>query len=316
LNELHTKYVTFRETMKTYENMNYIEKIKAAMNAREFANHRVILKDSDINVERLCYLIFKKCFDFKIISHLDVSKNHLGDIGISYILHLVDMYSRHLTHLNISHNKIGRASIDLLSAILSKNVSNLSSLNISGNLLGDKLFCDFSVGLSKNTSLERLWSTDNSLGKASCLILGTVLRFDKKLKFLDIARNPLDDDLLHDLFKGLISNSTLEVLILNECNMTNLSFKILDVVMQLNSSLREIYLERNKLINLSCEKLADILNKNHSLEIVSLIGNKGIDHEGIDVILERQRKIPIKVIGMKELYNVKFSKSDLIFEFF
>ena len=94
--------------------------------------------------------------------------------------------------------------------------------------------------------------------------------------------------------------------------------------MQLNSSLKELYLERNRLINLSCEKISDILNKNSTLEIVSLIGNK-IDNVGIDIVLERQRKIPIKIIGKRELYGMKFNQSqhstssnnnNLIFEFF
>ena len=77
--------------------------------------------------------------------------------------------------------------------------------------------------------------------------------------------------------------------------------------MQLNSSLKELYLEKNRLINLTCEKISEIFNKNSTLELVSLIGNK-IDNIGIDIILERQRSIPIKVIGKKELYGLKFNQ--------
>ena len=185
------------------------------------------MKDSEINIERLCFLIFKKCIDFKILSHIDLSKNYLGDTGCLYLLFLIEMYSKHLTFLNISFNKIGKLSIDSMAHILSKNNISILGLNISGNNLGDKMFCDLSVGISKNTSLERFWTYENNLEKASCLILGTILRFDKKLKLLDISRNTFDDTILHDLFKGLISNSALEVLKVNECNMSNLSFKVM-----------------------------------------------------------------------------------------
>lgn len=162
-----------------------------------------------------------------------MSKNNLGDIGVSYLLHLLDLYSSRLDYLNLCQTKMGKQSIELLGNILQKNHMRLRSLNIGGNQLGDTLFSEICLGISKNLYLEKLFSSDNNLGilnlipgKISSIILSSVLRYDKKLKVLDISKNCIDDSVINNIFKGLISNTILEVLVLNENHLTNKSLGV------------------------------------------------------------------------------------------
>lgn len=79
---------------------------------------------------------------------------------------------------------------------------------------------------------------------------------------------------------------------------------MLETTLQINCTLKELFLERNKLNKKCCYVISDILNKNKHIEILSIIGNK-IDNDGIDIILERQRKIPIKIISKSDFYQNK-----------
>ena len=230
---------------------------------------------------------------------------------------MIDLHSRYVEFLNLSYCKIGKQTIDILSSIFTKNSVNISGLKISGNNIGDKLFSDLCLGISKNTFLLKLWSADNDLEKVACTILGTVLRYDKKIQFLDLSSNKFDDEMIGNLFRGLISNSKLETLILNNNNLTNKSVKILETTLQINTTLKNLFLERNKLTNVSCEYISTIFNKNMFIEIVSIAANK-IDVDGTDIILERQRKIPIKIIDKIEYFRLKVVESDinLLYEYF
>ena len=246
-----------------------------------------------------------------------MSKNNIGDNGGSYLIYLLDTYGKNIEFLNLSYCKIGKQSLDLLTAMLSRNVVKLTSLKISGNYIGDKLFSELCLGISKNTYLSKFWSADNDLEKVSCVILGTVLRYDKKLQFLDLSSNKFDDDIISNLFKGLISNSKLETLILNNNNLTNKSLKILETTLQINNTLKALFLERNKLTNLSCEHISTIFNKNLFIETISIAANK-IDTDGTDIILDRQRKIPIKIIDKMEFFRLKIAEHDMnmLYEYF
>lgn len=89
--------------------------------------------------------------------------------------------------------------------------------------------------------------------------------------------------------------------------------------MQINTALKEIFLEKNKINNQGCSIISNIMNSNKYLEILSILGNK-IDNDGIEIIIERQRKIPIKICSKTDYYqnklNNKNNYSSLMHEFF
>lgn len=119
-----------------------------------------------------------------------------------------------------------KKSIDMMSNILNKNTLKISSLNISGNKIGDKNFSDISLALSKNTHIIKFFTADNELNTISSFLIGTILRYDKKIKWLDISKNKFDDDNITNIYKGIISNNTLEGLILNENLISNKSLAV------------------------------------------------------------------------------------------
>lgn len=304
-NELIIKINSFKSQNKIAElSNNNLEKLKQAINCKEISNDRIILRECDLTSDKFYFLIAKKVFDFRLLHHINLSKNNLGDVGSSYLLYLLDLHATRIDYLNISYNKIGKQSVDLISNILQKNILKLASLNINGNQLGDKFFSEICIGLSKNSHTTKFFCADNDLGKISAIILGTILKYDKKLKFMDISKNLFDDEIIGFIYKGLISNSCLETFMINESNISNKSIRILETTLHINSSLKELFLEKNKLTNKCCSSISEILNKNKSLEFLSLLGNK-IDADGIDLILDRQRKIPIKIINKTDFFQVK-----------
>jgi len=80
--------------------------------------------------------------------------------------------------------------------------------------------------MSKNSHLVRFFTAENDLGTISSFLIGTILRYDKKIKWLDISKNKFDDDNVTNIYKGIISNNTLEGLILNENHITNKSLAV------------------------------------------------------------------------------------------
>ena len=64
------------------------------------------------------------------------------------------------------------------------------------------------------------------------MILGTLLKYDKKIKILDLSKNYFGQ-FIYNIFKGLIMNTTLEVLTLRECDVENTELKVLFIIFYL-----------------------------------------------------------------------------------
>lgn len=213
-----------------------------------------------------------------------------------------------MEYLDISYNKIGKHACEYISEILKDDKTELLSLNIAGNFIGDKNFSEICVGISKNSSLLKLNASANELGKISSVILGTILRYDKKLKYLDVSKNYFNDDIIKNLLKGLISNSNLESLILNENNLSNASLKNFETTLSVNSTMKEIFLERNLFSNSSSSKFLSIFYKNCNIELISLIGNK-LEFEFADAMIQNEKKLPVKILNKAD-YLAQRMKND------
>jgi Ran GTPase-activating protein (RanGAP) involved in mRNA processing and transport len=199
----------------------------------------------------------------------------------------------------------------MLTNILQKNNLKLISLNIGGNQLGDRNFSEICVGISKNYYLLKLFAHDNDLAKISSTIIGTILRYDKKLIVIDLSKNNFNDETIVFLLKGLISNSSLESLYLNENNLTNNCLRTFETTLSINTSLKELFLEKNKFTPKACDMISEFLNKNKYLEYLSLVGNK-LRNDNIDLILDKQKKIGAKVITKTDFYQTKLSYKEKI----
>ena len=261
----------------------FIDKLRMYLRWKEVSNERIILRESDIDSEKFLFLIYKKYFNFGKIQNLNLEKNNLGDIGLSYLLALISKYSVKLDYFNIGYNKMGKQSIEILKDILNKNNVKLIGLNIGGNKLGDLPFCDIATA------------------KISSEILGTVLKMDKKIKFLDVSKNKMGDDIIGSMLKGLICNNCLETLVINDMGLTNKSLRIFETTLCTNNTLKTLFLERNKLTYKGWRLLSEILNKNRSIEYISLVGNN-FENEYINLIIEQQRQVKCKLISKTDYF--------------
>ena len=196
---------------------------------------------------------------------------------------------------------MGKQSIEILKDILNKNNVKLIGLNIGGNKLGDLPFCDIATAISNNKTLNKLFINDNDLGKISSEILGTVLKMDKKIKFLDVSKNKMGDDIIGSMLKGLICNNCLETLVINDMGLTNKSLRIFETTLCTNNTLKTLFLERNKLTYKGWRLLSEILNKNRSIEYISLVGNN-FENEYINLIIEQQRQVKCKLISKTDYF--------------
>ena len=299
---LDTKIKSFHIMKPNFENSDkFIDKLRMYLRCLEVSPEKIILRNCDITGERLYHLISRKYFDFGNIRHLNLANNNLGDIGGSYLLLLVSKFSTKIDYLNINNNKIGRQSCEILIDILQKNIVKLYGLSINGNKIGDKLFSDISIAISKNSFLAKLFIGDNDLGKISSVILGSILKYDKKLKLLDVSKNNFGDENVGFMLKGLICNTSLETLIINNMGLTNKSLRSFETTLCINTTLKKLFLERNKINYKGWRLLSEILNKNKYIEYISLVGNN-FENEHINNIIEQQRQTKLRSISKTDYF--------------
>ena len=300
--DLSTKIKNFQLVQKSLAlSQKLIDKLRLHLLNLEISADNIILRDCHITSERFVYLLYKKYFDFSRLKQLNLSKNNLGDTGGMYVIFLVSKYGQSIEYLNIGYNNIGKNCCESLIEYLSNNLLKVTSLCLAGNKLGDKMFSEISVGISKNIYLNKLFIGNNNLGKISSVVLGSILKYDKKIKLIDVSKNNFGDDIISHMLKGLIVNSTLEVLILNDLGLTNKSFRTFATTLVINTTLKALFLERNKLNYKACRMLSDILNNNRHIEYISLVGNN-FEHEHINYIIEQQRQVKLRVISKSDYF--------------
>ena len=306
--DIDTKLKSFQILKTNFESsQKFIDKLRLCLRCEEVSSEKIILRNCDINSDKLYFLIYKKYFDFGSLKYINLDNNQLGDLGCSYLLFLISKFSNKIDYLNISNNKLGKQSYEILIDILQKNSVKITGLSIGGNKLGDKSFSDIAEGISKNLYLQKLFINNNELGKISSAILGTVLKYDKKLKLIDVSGNLFGDENISYMLKGLICNSSLETLMMNNMNLTNKSLRIFETTLGINTTLKKLFLERNKINYKGWRLLSDILNKNRYIEYISLVGNN-FENQHINYIIEQQRLVKIRTIS-KTAYFLQITSS-------
>ena len=300
--DIDTKIKSFQILKTNFESSKkFIDKLRLCLRCEEISSEKIILRNCDINSDKLYFLIYKKYFDFGSLKYINLDNNQLGDLGGAYLLFLISKFSNKIDYLNISNNKLGKQSCEILIDILEKNNLKLISLSIGGNKLGDKSFSLISEAISKNLYLQKLFIHNNELGKISSAILGTVLKYDKKLKLLDVSGNLFGDENISFMLKGLICNSSLETLMMNNMNLTNKSLRIFETTLGINTTLKKLFLERNKINYKGWRLLSEILNKNKYIEYISLVGNN-FENQHINYVIEQQRQIKIRTISKTDYF--------------
>ena len=110
------------------------------------------------------------------------------------------------------------------------------------------------------------------------------------------------------MLKGLICNSSLETLMMNNMDLTNKSLRIFETTLGINTTLKKLFLERNKINYKGWRLLSEILNKNKHIEYISLVGNN-FENQHINYIIEQQRQIKLRTIS-KTNYFMQITSSN------
>ena len=154
------------------------------------------------------------------------------------------MNGGHLRSLNLNQNRIGTKGVQLICEAMRDN-QMVESLFLNGNGIDT----DGAYALSKvlvSSSLRELHVAENKI--ASCgiaVMMESIAKHNKKLKFLDIAYNVIDIGILRALRQMLEKNTTLNYLSISGLHKFNQrAIHSLQESLSLNSGLKLIDLKR------------------------------------------------------------------------
>ena len=310
-----------KENTVMFHTLNYYDKLKHLSKYCEISNKYIIIKNTNINTNILYMLIKNRNFNLKTILYFNVTNCNINDNELSIIISLIDQFSKNIKYLNVSSNNLNFKTAEKLNKLISNELCKLESLSISNSNMGDQSFSEICLGISNNISLKYLYASNNNLKKITAIVLGTLLRYDKKLILLDISGNNFTENLICCVFKGLISNSSLEILLLNNLNIGIKNIKTLETSLLINSSIKQLYLNNNNLDKKCCEIISKIINKNKNIKLISLLGNN-IDNDAIDIItdnIKAKNLLKYKIISKKDDNILKLNSiinQELMFEYF
>ncbi|KAA0704455.1 Ribonuclease inhibitor [Triplophysa tibetana] len=195
-----------------------------------------------------------------LLTELDLSHNKLGDLnGQQLSALLMDSHSR-LEKIKLNDCDPTENNYSALAAVLSCNTI-LKELDLNNSRLldsGVKQLCEE----LKKSELQRLKLNNCELTEESCSVLASVLGSDSSgLRELDLSNNHLQDSGVNLLSAGLQKNSTLEILKLSGCSITEEGYKSLASALESNPShLKELDLTGNDPGESGVKLLTDVPN--------------------------------------------------------
>mmetsp|Transcript_2169 Transcript_2169/g.3932 ORF Transcript_2169/g.3932 Transcript_2169/m.3932 type:complete len:517 (-) Transcript_2169:2297-3847(-) len=224
------------------------------------------------------------------LKHLRLARCLLQDEGLRRMS--AAPLGKELIELDISGNTLADGTA-ILQMVL--NNPHLVSLDISNNSLSMKGMEQF-VGFGGFHSLEKCDMSRNNIRRDALQSLGTALGDQKcRLKELCLDANEMMDCTMESISFGLLSNSSLEKLSLNNNYLGDVGvMKIaISIGMNPNSKMRELRLSGNKIHNAGAISL--MKHTSNILVKLDLSGNRITDGRSICKVLRKDN------ISMREL---------------
>ncbi|XP_037098598.1 protein NLRC5-like isoform X4 [Syngnathus acus] len=206
------------------------------------------------------------------LRELNLSGNDLYDDGLEALAAGLAKPQCTLQVLGLRDCQLSKKSCEALASVLS-SPGSLRELGLGDNDLGDDGLEPLAAGLAKpECTLQVLGLSGCKLSKKSCEALASVLSSPGSLRELDLSHNDLYDDGLEALAAGLAKpQCTLQVLGLEQCELSKKSCEALASVLSSPCSLRELELSCNDLGDDGLEALAAGLAKPQcTLEVLGL----------------------------------------------
>ncbi|XP_078504508.1 ribonuclease inhibitor-like [Lissotriton helveticus] len=191
---------------------------------------------------------------------LNLSRNDLGDAGVTLICDAFKHRDTRLQRINLSQCGITGDSCAALAAVLRSNRS-LLELYLGGNVLGvagASLLCD--ALKHPDTRLQKISLCGCEITGASCAALAAALRSSRSLLELDLHVNALGDTGVTLIFDALKHPDTrLQKIGLYRCGITGASCAALAAALRSNRSLLELDLSWNDLSDTGATLICDAL---------------------------------------------------------
>ncbi|XP_063049926.1 NACHT, LRR and PYD domains-containing protein 3-like, partial [Engraulis encrasicolus] len=224
------------------------------------------------------------CKESSKLRHLDLSDNHIGDVGVKKLCIGLESANCALETLRLSACGVTGKGYAALAAALKSNSSHLEELDLRGNDPGDsgvKLLIDLLQ--DPQCKLKRLRVNGCLLTSQSCKTLASILcKESSNLRNLDLSDNCIGDVGVKNLCIGLRSpNLVLKALRVDSCKLTKQSCATLATILCKDSSkLRHLDLSDNHIgddgLQLLCSGLR---SRNCVLEALRL-SDCGVTGEG------------------------------------
>ena len=172
----------------------------------------------------------------------------------------------HLKQISIANNKLGVSAAVILQALTKS--SKLKVLNLNGSNLTEQLVGDLIKVTRNNSDLEELYLSNNDLRSSVFVILQALVE-NSELKVLDLNSNNITGVVVGDLASAIKFSSNLQRLSLANNNLQSSSVMILQGLKEL-CKLEVLNLDNNNMTGLVSKDLASVIKNNPGLEKLCL----------------------------------------------
>ena len=176
-----------------------------------------------------------------------------------------------------------------------KHANCIKALGFSNFNLSEELVSEIASSLKSHTSLEKVHLCNSNL-KSSVIILLEVLTTISTLKVLDLQSNGLTEEVGNSLASVIINNKQLEVLFLDNNNISAGAMNIVKALKNINS-LKMLGLNNNNLPKEISHELAGIIKSNCYLELLTLSSNN-LQSSAIEILQHLTKISTLKVLNM------------------
>ncbi|KAG9266015.1 ribonuclease inhibitor-like [Astyanax mexicanus] len=253
-----------------------------------------------------------------LLKELDLTGKIQGDAELKKWHYLLEDSHCKIKELRLNKCNLATESCETIASILNFDSNNVRKIDLSDNDLQDSGLQYLAAGLKRSKCKLETLKLNSCLMMESCSTLAEVLDIkDSLLRELDLSNNELQDNGMVQLSAGL-KKSTIEVIRLNNCSITDVGCDAVASALHSNFSLKELDLDKNKIGQSGVQKLSDLLkNSNCALEKLKLSYNN-IKQEGytsLAAALQSNSSSKLKELdlcgndpgdkGVQELFNLQ-----------
>ena len=226
------------------------------------------------------------------LESLFLSKNKIYAEGASHIAELLNSTSI-VSTLDLSNNPIGDKGLQTIFDAIKQN-KTLKKLDISHCDMTDAGVASLAGALRINNTLETLNFSHNKIHEEGASLIAELLSstsIDSSTLMLIFNNNPIGDRGLQTIFDVLKQNKTLKYLNVAKCNMTDTGVALLADALHANSTLETLNIEGNIAITengLSC--LVKAVSRHSGLKVLYISYHLEKDNLKLEKTINERRK--------------------------